>query len=141
MKRVHEDRDDHHGEQEVRAAPHVRGRELVAPTPGVSSTSFSYAAIVLCSAPWYWNTRRMSGMNEIAHEVADEQPEPHDALGEVERQDRTRHRARPPTNSGQHDEEAGEHEHREDDGDQPIVFSETCSSSGTCWFADHVSAR
>ena len=33
---------------------------------GVSSTSFSYAAIVLCSAPWYWNTRRMSGMNEIA---------------------------------------------------------------------------
>ena len=24
---------------------------------------------------------------------------------------------------------------------QPIAFSETCSSSGTCWFADHVSAR
>ena len=24
---------------------------------------------------------------------------------------------------------------------KPIVFSETCSSSGTCWFADHVSAR
>ena len=27
---------------------------------GVSSTPFSYAAIALCSAPWYWNTRRMS---------------------------------------------------------------------------------
>src|SRR6266566_6923198 len=27
---------------------------------GVSSTSFSYAAIALCSAPWYWNTRRIS---------------------------------------------------------------------------------
>ncbi len=24
---------------------------------------------------------------------------------------------------------------------QPIAFSETCSSSGTCWFADQVSAR
>ena len=27
---------------------------------GVSSTLFSYAAMVLCSAPWYWKTRRMS---------------------------------------------------------------------------------
>ena len=26
----------------------------------VSSTSFSYAAIALCSAPWYWKTRLMS---------------------------------------------------------------------------------
>ena len=26
-------------------------------------------------------------------------------------------------------------------GDAYIVCSETCSSSGTCWFADHVSAR
>ncbi len=26
----------------------------------VTSTSFSYAAIALCSAPWYWNTRLMS---------------------------------------------------------------------------------
>ena len=24
---------------------------------------------------------------------------------------------------------------------QPSAFSEICSSSGTCWFADHVSAR
>ena len=29
IERVHEDRDDHHGEQEVGAAPHVRGRELL----------------------------------------------------------------------------------------------------------------
>ncbi len=34
---------------------------------GVSSTPFSYAAIALCSAPWYMNTRRMSLMNEIAN--------------------------------------------------------------------------
>ncbi len=28
----------------------------------VSSASFSYAAIALCSAPWYMNTRLMSGI-------------------------------------------------------------------------------
>ena len=33
---------------------------------GVSSTSFSYAAIALCSAPWYWKTRLMSGILPIS---------------------------------------------------------------------------
>ena len=33
---------------------------------GVSSVPCSNAWIVMCSAPWYMNTRRMSGMNEIA---------------------------------------------------------------------------
>ncbi len=33
---------------------------------GVSGASFSYAAIALCSAPWYWNTRLMSGMSPTA---------------------------------------------------------------------------
>ena len=37
---------------------------------GVSSTPFSYAAIALCSAPWYWNTRRMSRMRPIGEQVA-----------------------------------------------------------------------
>ena len=31
--------------------------------------------------------------------------------------------------------------HRDRDTAQPSAFSEICSSSGTCWFADHVSAR
>ena len=33
--------------------------------PGVSSAPASSALIVLCSAPWYWKTRRRSGSSEI----------------------------------------------------------------------------
>ena len=33
---------------------------------GVSGTSFSYAAIALCSAPWYWKTFRISFMRPIS---------------------------------------------------------------------------
>ena len=32
---------------------------------GVSSSPASYALIALCSAAWYWKTRRRSGSSEI----------------------------------------------------------------------------
>ena len=32
---------------------------------GMSGLSASSAWIVMCSAPWYWNTRAMSGVREM----------------------------------------------------------------------------
>ncbi len=33
---------------------------------GTSGSSCSSAWIVMCSAPWYWNTRAMSGVRAIS---------------------------------------------------------------------------
>ena len=74
---------------------------------GVSSTSFSYAAIALCSAPWYMEHAPDVLDERDREQVADEQAEPHDAFGEVERQEAsTSSSAALPASSGQHDEEA-----------------------------------
>ena len=37
----------------------------------------------MCSAPWYWKTRRMSGERPITQQVADEDRDPDQALDEV----------------------------------------------------------
>ena len=42
----------------------VRGRVLRT-SAVVSGLPASRAWIVMCSAPWYWKTRRMSGVREI----------------------------------------------------------------------------
>ena len=39
-------------------------------TSGSSSSPASYALIALCSAPWYWKTRRRSGSSEITERYA-----------------------------------------------------------------------
>ena len=50
---------------------------------GTSGLSASSAWIVMCSAPWYWKTRWMSGVRLISGEVADEDRDPDQALDEV----------------------------------------------------------
>ena len=37
---------------------------------GARSSPFSKQWMVLCSAPWYWNTRRISGIKDTAHTYA-----------------------------------------------------------------------
>ena len=50
---------------------------------GRSGWPASSAWIVMCSAPWYWKTRAMSGVRLISDEVADEDDDPDQALDEV----------------------------------------------------------
>ena len=49
----------------------------------VSGSPASRAWIVMCSAPWYWKTRRMSGGPRDQREVAEEDRDPDQALDEV----------------------------------------------------------
>ena len=49
----------------------------------VSGSPASRAWIVMCSAPWYWKTRRMSGERPISTQVAEEDRDPDQALDEV----------------------------------------------------------
>ena len=51
---------------------------------GVSGTSFSYAAIALCSAPWYMEHAPDVGHQPDEREVAEEDPEDEHALEHVE---------------------------------------------------------
>ena len=49
----------------------------------VSGSPASRAWIVMCSAPWYWKTRRMSGGAADQREVAEEDRDPDEPLDEV----------------------------------------------------------
>ena len=49
----------------------------------VSGSPASRAWIVMCSAPWYWKTRRTSGDAAHDEQVADEDQDPDQALDEV----------------------------------------------------------
>ena len=54
------DREDHDDHQELGAAARV-GRRIRRTASVVSGSPASRAWIVMCSAPWYWKTRRTSG--------------------------------------------------------------------------------
>ena len=48
-----------------------------------SGSPASSAWIVMCSAPWYWKTRRTSGGPRDQQQVAEEDRDPDQALDEV----------------------------------------------------------
>ena len=59
---------------------------------GVNSTPFSRAWIVLCSAPWYWNTPQV-GEQRDHQDVADEDRDADQAFDQDERPGRGRSEA------------------------------------------------
>ena len=79
----HDDRERDDDDQELRAAARMGRGVLADRARRTSGSSCSRAWIVMCSAPWYWNTRLMSGACAISTQVAEEQRDPDEALDEV----------------------------------------------------------
>ena len=84
-------------------------------TDGTSSGQpDSNALIVLCSAPWYWKTRRTSGSSAIARQVAEDEADPDHALDQHEEEAPAAvHRE-----AGEQQRQAEEQAEREDAGDR-----------------------
>ena len=104
---------------------------------GVSSTPFSYAAIDLCSAPWYWNTRRMSPRHPITSRYTTNSAS-RAMPSTIGNEPWNRCAERVAGERGQHDEERAEHDHRDADRPAERLLRDLLLFGGTCWFADHV---